>query len=522
MPQANQFDYVVVGAGSAGCVLAARLSEDADSRVALIEAGGPAVDPAIADPSRWPFLAGAPFDWRFRTQAQTHTAGRIHDWPRGKVIGGTSCLNAMAHVRGHPTDFDGWVESGCRGWGYADLLPYFIRSETSSFADSSYHGSDGPLSLLTPDAPNPLTQSFMAAGEECGFAATGEHNGARLAGPTLNTLAIRNCKRQSVADAYLTPALSRKNLTVLTGCQARRLRFESGARCRGVEVSRNGETLEIGAERSVILAAGAIGSPALLLHSGIGSAAKLRDIGVTCRIDLPGVGRNLQDHLLAAGNLYAASRPVPPSRYQHSESLLYARRTDHSGAPELVIACVLLPAVTECFHAPAPGDAYCLMFGFTHPASRGAVRLASNDPDTPPLIDPAYLSAPEDFAVFAAAMNLARSIGGAKALGEWRQHELLPGPGVNGERKRHEFLQRAAHTHHHPVGTCRMGVDDAAVVAPDLKVRGAEGLYVADGSVMPTITTGPVNAAIVALAERASDIIPGHAPLTPITSVRPD
>ena len=522
MPQPTQFDHVVVGAGSAGSVLAARLSEDANNRVALVEAGGPAEDPEIADPLRWPFLAGASFDWNYHTRAQQHTAGRAHAWPRGKIIGGTSCLNAMAHVRGHPTDFDRWVEDGCTGWGFSDLLPYFIRSETSSFAASPYHGATGPISLLIPDQPNPLTLSFMAAGEECGFEATDEHNGVRLVGPTLNTLTIAEGKRQSVADAYLAPAVGRENLTVLAHCRARRLLFGSASHCRGVEVNQHGETKEIIAARSVILAAGAIGSPLLLMHSGIGPAEKLRDVGIAARIDLPGVGRNLQDHLLAAGNLYAAARPLPPSRYQHSESLLYARLSDHDRAPELVVACVLLPAVTECFEAPEVGAAYCLMFGFTHPESRGTVRLVSDDPDSAPLIDPAYLSAPEDLTAFADALELAQRIGNADALGEWRQRELLPGPNVKSAQERRQFLRRAAHTHHHPVGTCRMGTDADAVVGPDLRVRGADGLYVVDGSVMPRLTTGPVNAAIVAIAERASDIIAGRAPLAPITSVRPE
>ncbi len=521
MVQEDQFDYVIVGAGSAGCVLAARLSEDAKIRVALIEAGGPADDPAIADPSRWPFLAGSALDWNFRTSGQQHTAGRTHAWPRGKVIGGTSCLNAMAHVRGHPADFDRWAAAGCVGWGYADLLPYFIRSETSSLAASPYHGGSGPLSLLIPDKPNPVTESFMAAGEECGFRATAEHNGAQMCGPTLNTLTIRDGKRQSAADAYLASALARENLTVLAHCQARRLLYASGDRCRGVEVDHRGERRKIDSERAVILAAGAIGSPTLLLHSGIGPAADLHDLGIRCRTDLPGVGRNLQDHLLAAGNLYASAHPVPPSHYQHSESLLYLRLSDHDGAPDVVIACVLLPAVTECFEAPAVGEAYTLMFGFTHPKSRGTVRLASDDPDAAPLIDPAYLSAPEDFVAFSAALDIARRVGGANALGAWRGRELLPGPAVKTDRERHDFLQRSAATHHHPVGTCRMGNDAAAVVGPDLRVRGTNGLYVVDGSVMPSITTGPVNAAIIAIAERASDIIQGRAPLAPITSLRP-
>ena len=524
----ESFDYVIVGAGSAGCVLAARLSEDDNIRVALIEAGGPADDPAIADPARWPFLAGASFDWSFSTSTQPYTAGRDHAWPRGKVIGGTSCLNAMAHVRGHPTDFDRWAAAGCAGWSYADLLPYFIRSETSSLPASPYHGASGPVSLLIPDKPNPVTESFMAAGEECGFAATAEHNGARMCGPTLNTLTIADDKRQSVADAYLTPALARQNLTVLSSCQARRLLFASGGRCRGVEVDYRGAHREGGGECAVILAAGAIGSPTLLLHSGIGPADELRDVGIASRLDLPGVGRNLHDHLLAGGNLYAAAQPVPASRYQHSESLLYIRLGDHDGAPEVVVACVLLPAVTECFEAPAAGEAYSLMFGFTHPKSRGAIRLASDDPAAAPLIDPAYLSAPQDRAAFAAALDMAQRLGRAKALAVWRKCELLPGAAVKTAPARQAFLARAAYTHHHPVGTCRMGGrgnhsnDDAAVVGPDLKVRGTEGLYVVDASIMPSITTGPVNAAIVAIAERASDILQGQTALAPITSMRPE
>jgi len=300
------------------------------------------------------------------------------------------------------------------------LLPYFIRSETSSFVASPYHGATGPLSLLIPDQPNPLTLSFIAAGEECGFEATDEHSGARLAGPTLNILTIVEGKRQSIADAYLAPALARENLTVLAHCQARRLLFASGNHCRGVEVSQHGETKEIIAARSVILAAGAIGSPALLMHLGIGPAEELHDVGIAPCVDLLGDGRNLQDHLLAAGKFYANARPLSPSRYQHSESLLYARLSDHDRAFELVVACVLLPAMTECFAAPEVGAAYCLMFGFTHPESRGVVRLASDDPAMPPLIDPAYLSAPEDLAMFDAALDMAQRIGSADALGEWR------------------------------------------------------------------------------------------------------
>ena len=355
----------------------------------------------------------------------------------------------------------------------------------------------------------------MAAAEQCGHAPTDEHNGAEICGPTLNTLTIEDGRRQSVADAYLLPAAGRKNLTILANRQARRLSF-AGERCAGVCLD-GGE--EVRAARGVILAAGAIGSPMMLMHSGIGPVAELRAVGIAPRIELSGVGRNLHDHLLAAGNLYAARKPVPPSNYQHSESLLYARLGDHGGdhggAPELAVACVLLPAVTECFAAPEVGSAYTLMFGFTHPKSRGALKLVSDDPAAPPLIDPAYLTAPEDMKMFSAALDLAQRIGHADALSEWRREELLPGPDVKSAEARADFLRRAAHTHHHPVGTCSMGIGAEAVVGPDLKVRGAEGLYVADGSILPSITTGPVNAAIIAIAERASDLLRGRAPLPP-------
>ena len=249
--------------------------------------------------------------------------------------------------------------------------------------------------------------------------------------------------------------------------------------------------------------------------SGIGAGAHLSQMGIEVKADLPGVGANLQDHLLAGGNVYRARQPVPPSKYQHSESLLYIERDGARGAPELVVACVIAPIVTELFTAPEIGTAYTLMFGFTRPRSRGTIRLASPDPTTPPLIDPNYLAEEYDRTVYGEALAAAQSIGAAQALAPWRARELLPGAGVRSRAAQLEFLGRAAYTHHHPVGTCRMGVDEEAVVGPDLRVRGVAGLYVVDASIFPTITTGPTNAAIVALAERASDLLRGRAPLAP-------
>ncbi len=515
----NWFDFIVIGSGTAGSVLAGRLTEDLACRVALVEAGGAATDPDVADPARWPYLQGSAVDWNYRTVAQRHTAGRIHAWPRGRVIGGSSAINAMAHVRGHPADFDAWAASGCTGWGYRDLLPYFIRSETSSFGPSPLHGDAGPVHLVQPAVPNPVTLGYMAAGAELGHAPIPEHNGGEMAGPTLNMLTIRDGRRQTAADAYLSPVIGRPNLSLLPATTVRTLVFD-GRGCTGVVVD-DGRTIRpLTATRGVILAAGTIGSCRLLLQAGIGPASELERIAVPVRHDLTGVGRNLHDHLLSGGNVYRARRPVPPSRYQHSESLMYLQRDEGKGskkssAPELVLACVTLPVVTECFEAPPAGAAYTIMFGFTHPQSRGTIRLASADPSAAPLIDPNYLAEEADRDAYLAALEMARAVGHAKALSDWRAAEFLPEPACRSVTDRMAFLQRAAYTHHHPVGTCRMGTDDEAVVGPDLRLRGMEGLYVVDASVLPSITTGPINAAVIAIAERASDLLRGLAPLPP-------
>jgi choline dehydrogenase-like flavoprotein len=510
----QSFDFIIVGAGTAGCVLAARLSEDPDLRVGLIEAGGAADDPAIRDPLQWPRLQGSAIDWQFRTVPQRHTAGRSHAWPRGRVVGGSTALNAMAHVRGHPRDFDGWAADGCPGWSYRDLLPYFIRSETSDRAPSFYHGDSGPVHLMTPPEPHPITLAYMAAGVERGIPATDDHNGPCMTGPTLNTLTIQDGYRQSIADAYLTPAAGGNNLRILKRTHVYSLIFDR-RRCRGVTVVRNGAVDAMAAHRGVVLAAGAIGSPVLLMLSGIGQAADLQSLGIEVRCDLPGVGRNLQDHLLSGGNVYRARRPVPPSQYQHSESLMYVDRPGGNPSPELVLACVIAPIVTEAFEAPPVGSAYTIMSGFTRPRSRGTVRLACADPESPPLIDPNYLAEAYDRDVFHDALELARAVGAADALADWRAEELLPGALCQTPAERRAFLQKAAYTHHHPVGTCRMGSDEDSVVGPGLAVHGTDGLYVVDASVFPRITTGPTNAAVIAVAERASDLLRGRPPLAP-------
>lgn len=510
------FDWIILGAGTAGSVLAARLSEDPEVRVALVEAGTKPTDPKVDDPRAWPMLQGTAIDWNFATVPQRHSANRVHAWARGRVRGGSSTINAMAHVRGHPRDFDDWGA----GWRYRDLLPYFIRSEDWQGAPSRYHGTGGPVHVMTPSEPHPITRAYMAAGEEIGLTPTDEHNGSRMAGPTLNSLTIKDGRRQTIADAYLTASvLARSNLHLLEGREIHGLVFDGPQRCRGVELRGSGGTEQLSADRGLVLATGAIGSPTLLLHAGIGPADELKALGIPVRLDLPGVGRNLHDHLLSGGNVYRARRPVPPSRYQNSESLMYIERPGAApgSVPELVLACVIAPVVTECFSAPAYGEAYTLMFGFTHPKSRGSIRLASADPQVPPLIDPNYLAEAYDRQAYLDALDRAQAVGGARSLADWRDAELLPGPSCRSQADRSAFLERAAYTHHHPVGTCRMGADAEAVVTPELALRGIEGLHVIDASVIPRITTGPVNAAIIALAERASDLLRGRSPLAPTT-----
>jgi pyridoxine 4-oxidase len=493
-------DVLIVGAGSAGCVLAARLSENPKIQVTVLEAGGPATDPDIAIPQKWPLLAGRDFDWRYRTTPQAGTAHRAHEWPRGRVLGGSSCLHAMAHVRGAKEDFRLWSEvTGSQRWSYQGLLAAFRKSESFSGGADQQHGSEGPMPVMLPDAElSPLVRAYMAAGMAVGIPWRGDHNTGNLLGVAANSLAIRAGRRVSAADAYLTPVRGRSNLNVISHAKVHTL-VVSGGRVTGVAVQIDEEHTTLSAGM-IILCAGAIASPLLLMRSGIGPARSLAQAGIACIADHPGIGDNLHDHLLTAGNVYRSRRPVPPSRLQHSESLTYLDSRDltrEAGVPDIVVGCVVAPTVTECLERPAAGWAYTLLSGVTHPTSRGRITPSGAGVDDPPLIDPAYLSTDHDRRLARRALQVARMIGHHAALDEWRAEEIYPGIDCRSDADLDSFLQRAVMTHHHPVGTCRMG----SVVNVDLKLLGFEGLHVVDASVIPSITSGPVHAAVLAIAE---------------------
>lgn len=497
-------DVVIVGGGSAGALLAARLSEEPARRVLLIEAGGEANDPDIWNPAAWPALQGRSYDWDYHTEPQAGTAGRVHRWARGRLIGGSSCLHAMGYMRGHPSDFQAWVDATGDGrWSWDGLLPAFQALEDHPLGGDGLYGKGGPMPVHLPrNEVSPVARAFIEAGASLGLPRLEGHNSGQMIGVTPNSLNIRDGRRVTVADAWLTPAVrSRRNLTILTGSRVRRLVLD-GNQVRSLEVVRlHGSPVRVLADQ-VILCAGALESPALLMRSGIGPHDILDAADVGCLIDMPEIGRNLQDHLLGAGNLYAARQPVPPSRLQHSESMAYMRAGSFTatGQPEIVVGCGIAPIVSECFQAPDAGTAYSLLFGITHPTSRGSVRISGSELDDRLIIDPAYLLSGRDRALFRQALEAARTIGHQDELADWRERELLPAS-LNSEAEIDSFIAQSVITHHHPCGTCRMGKDTDAVVDANLRLKALDNLFVVDASIMPSLTAGPIHAAVLAIAE---------------------
>jgi choline dehydrogenase len=501
-------DYVIVGGGTAGCVLAHRLSADSSNRVVLLEAGEWAVDPAVDAVGAWPSLQGGPHDWAYTTTAQRELGGRVLPCPRGRGLGGSSLINAMGHQRGDPAGYDAWEALGATGWNAATLLPYHRRSERWSGGANAWRGGDGPLDVLSvdPARASEFATAFLGAARGTGHGWTDDINGAQPAGAGWNQFTIdRAGRRAHVARAYLEPVRARPNLEIVSGARVLRLQLQAG-RCTGVTLLQAGTQRTLRAKRGVIMAAGAIDTPRLLMLSGIGPAASLRALGIDVAVDSAEVGANLHDHPLVGGVAYQALRPVPLSVYNHGEGMLFARLGPGSGVPDTLVMCVTVPFVIPSVGA-APDNCYTLVPCVMQPESRGSVTLQSADPLAAARIDPATFVAGADLERMVDAIELCRELAASPQLRALTAREVYPGPAVRDRAGLRDFARRGASPFYHPVGTMRMGADAAAPVAPDLRVRGIEGLWVADASVMPRIVPAMTNAATLAIAERAADLI---------------
>jgi len=519
------YDYIVVGAGSAGCVLAARLSEDPKTRVLLLEAGPPDTRREIRVPAAFSRLFLTDVDWAYYTMPEPSLMGREVYWPRGKTLGGSSAINAMIYMRGSPLDYDEWERLGNEGWSWADVLPYFKRAEANTRGPSEFHGGDGPLKVADLRYVNPLTQAFLAAANECGIAPNDDFNGPSQDGVGLPQVTQSNGSRWSVADAYLKPARRRPNLTVRTGAHACRVLVEDG-RPAGVEFVTGGARSEERAEREVILCGGSVNSPQLLMLSGIGPARELARHGIKVLHDLPGVGKNLQDHV-AAGMQYGASRPISLAAATGRRELLryLLRRRGMLTSPVLEATGFVrsrpeLPAPDlQLAFGPAlySGDPRLVITGhgfsigvfLLRPKSVGEVKLRSRDPLTAPEIYANYFTdkAEEDLRAVIWGLKLMRRIVASPAFDGLRGEELLPGPTVKDDEGWRAHVRTLASTIYHPVGTCKMGSDRMAVVDDQLRVHGMRGLRVVDASVMPLVVRGNTNAPTVMIAEKAADLL---------------
>jgi choline dehydrogenase len=503
----EEYDYIVVGAGTAGCVVAARITQDAGVRVLLVEAGSAERTRAMAVPNAWPENLGSAADWADVTTGQAD-AGAVA-YPRGRALGGSGAINAMAHVRGHRAVYDGWAASGAQGWGFTDLLPYFRRSERAEGRDPALRGTEGPV-RVAPAADtdrHPVALAFAEALRGIGCPATDDLSGARQEGAAWIDLAIADGQRVSSADAYLRPALDRPNLVVETGCLVTRLLVRRG-RCTGVSYVRDGALAGARASGEVIVCAGAIGSPHLLLLSGIGPARQVRALGIDPVADIAGVGQNLQDHPIVMAS-YASPAPLPMSSYNNGEICAAVRSGLPGEYPDLHLFPILLP-LAPAGHQPPPAGGYALVAAAVAPASRGSVRLVSPAPQTPPLIDPGFLSDGRDLDRLEAGLAMIRQAAAGAAFSDVRQAEVWPGPDVRTSAGLRDYIRRTVGSYYHPAGTCQMGADAGAVVDPELRVRGVTGLRVADASVMPVIPNAHPNATVLAIAERAAELISGR------------
>ncbi len=525
------YDYIIIGGGSAGCVLATRLSEMPDAKVLLLEAGPKDTDPYIHMPVGFFKMTSGPLTWGYTTAPMRHANNRQTVYPQARVLGGGSSINAEIYTRGCPEDYDGWAEElGCRGWSAKDLQPYFIKSEGNARLGGANHGVDGPLGV-SDNVPNKVSAAYVQGCMDIGMPFNADFNSGKQEGTGFYQTTTRNGKRSSAAVAYLHPALKRKNLELRTGVLVSRIVIENG-KATGVEIIEGNARKILNAASEVILTAGAIGSPKLMMLSGIGPAAHLRETGVAVQLDLPGVGQNFHDHFstdvtwvlngahsydkykklhwkIAAGLQYVMFKSGPvASNIVEAGAFWWGNRKDKT--PDLQFHFLAGAGVEEGVGTVPGGNGATCNSYFTRPKSRGSVTLRSNNPSDAPVVDPNSFAEPYDLERHIDAIKITQEVGHSRSMRRFVTAEHFPGPTCKTKQDYIEMSRASARSSYHPVGTCKMGVDDMAVVDLQMRVRGIECLRICDSSTMPRVVSSNTNAPTIAMAEKASDLIRGN------------